>query len=319
MAKCNKGFSLIELLIAMTILSIVMIMVGQFMSSSTMASKKVKDNLEVQSEAMAVMTNISDTVEQASYVRVTVDQTSIQAKEISDVSGGTATASRTRTVTDATSAICTSDLGSVMNFDLVSDDYPNHIRPNDTERKVIIDFSTYKFVPEKTSNQKYPLSGDLETTPSNGKYLTEVRSFRCLKVKDVSTGGEKYYYVQPKFLYLEYRDVADTSKVVCVIYRFDYTKKKIYMKRQTYAKTTKNRYKAMTEAVDTLCSSGGTEGLVTSSLKDFYLSADVEGNALLFNCLFEENGYQYNSVETTKFRNTNAITVRPQKLYKKKP
>ena len=43
--KHNQGFSLIELLIALTILSIVMIMVVQFMSTSSAAYRKNEKNL----------------------------------------------------------------------------------------------------------------------------------------------------------------------------------------------------------------------------------------------------------------------------------
>lgn len=306
--KHNKGFSLIELLIAITILSIVMVMIGQFMSSSTAAYKKTKSNLEVQSEAMNVISSITDTISQANYVRVAVDNSI--AYTIEDVSGGTAAATRTRTVKDSAVSL-TSDKGATIDYDFVSDDYPNHVRDvdtNTTERKIIINFDDYTFKPPKTTDDPYPQSGDLETgTP-------KIRSFRALKQ------GTDYYYVKPKYIYFEYQDISNPDNLICVVYRVDQDNSKIYLYREILTKKTVDRYSKVTTAVEAMCSSGSTTGLLTSSIKDFYLSADVEGNAILLNVLFEKKrgGYQYNSIETIKFRNTNAITVRPQKLYKEK-
>lgn len=302
--KHNRGFSLIELLIAITILSIVMVMIGQFMSSSTAAYKKTKSNLDVQSEAMNVIANISDTISQASYVRVAVDSNS--AYIIEDVSGGTASASRTRKVEPSTVSL-TSDKGATVDYDFVSDDYANHIRKvGAPERKVIINFDSYQFKAEKTADT-YPLTDDLETGTQN------VRSFRALRQ------GTDYYYIQPKYIYFEYQDINNTGHVNCVVYRVDMANSKIYLYRESHSSTEVDRYEKVTAKVDALCTSGGTTGLLTSSIEDFYLSADVEGNAILINAVFEKRGgYQYNSIETIKFRNTNAITVRPQKLYKEK-
>ena len=42
----------------------------------------------------------------------------------------------------------------------------------------------------------------------------------------------------------------------------------------------------------------------------------MEGNALLIDALFDVNGYLYNAAGTTKFRNSQVLTVRPQNLYK---
>lgn len=304
--KHNKGFSLIELLIAITILSIVMVMIGQFMSSSTAAYKKTKNNLNVQSEAMNVITSISDTISQANYVRVAVADNS--AYIIEDTSGGTATASRTRKVKSSTVDL-TSDRGATVDYDFVSDDYPNHVRDVDTttERKIIINFDDYTFKPPMVADDPYPQSGDLETGTQ------DVRSFRALRK------GTDYYYVEPKYIYFEYQDIDNPSNVNCVAYRVDVDNSSIYLYRKSLPVKTVDRYQTITAAVEALCAANSMEGLLTSSIKDFYLTADVEGNAIMLNALFEKRGgYQYNSIETIKFRNTNAITVRPQKLYKEK-
>ncbi len=68
--KQNKGFSFLELLVAMTILSVVMILVTQFMSTSTGAIGKTNKNLDIQTEALEIGEQISDIIMQASYIRV---------------------------------------------------------------------------------------------------------------------------------------------------------------------------------------------------------------------------------------------------------
>ena len=295
----NKGFTLIELLISMALLSIVMLMVVQFMSSTAAANRKTKANLEVQSEAQEVIQNISDTLTTANYVRVVKSD-----GKAYDVSAATSLETDKRDGTMETALSFTTDKGSSLDFDFVPDNYGNYVKKStDPERKVILDLDTYQLVGE-AKDTVYPLADDTETA-------TDVRSFRVLKQ------GDKYYYIKPTYIYAEYEE---SGKITTTIYRFDVLASSgdnnydIYMYRNTVESTETNRFSKAKAAVDAL---SGEKGRLTENIQDFYLSADAEGNALLINSVFYVNGYRYNAIENVKFRNSNVLTVRPQNLYKK--
>ena len=59
-------------------------------------------------------------------------------------------------------------------------------------------------------------------------------------------------------------------------------------------------------------------GLITDKVSDFYLSADSEGNAILLDVMFEDGGYKYHAADTVICRNSDVLTLRPQKLFKLK-
>ena len=303
----NKGFTLIELLICMALLSIVMVMVVQFMSSTAGANRKTQYNMKVQSVANEVMLNISESLMRAEYVKVV------------PINSNCYTVSNTATQADPTSSVemkreatlATPTVSLPANAQLVPDNYGNYVNPTpDTERKVIIDMDTYELPGEK-KDTVYPLAGDMEEG-------TVARSFRILK-QEIG-GKDTYLYVVPLYIYAEYRvrEDDDTEKLCCVIYKFDYTEKKIFMFRSspedTDLSTVTNRFSYARSEVDALT---GTEGMLTEYMTHCYLSADVEGNALLLETYFNVNNYQYNSSDTVQFRNSQVLTVRPQNLYLK--
>lgn len=334
--KHNQGFSLIELLIALTILSIVMIMVVQFMSTSTAAYQKNKKNLSIQTEAMQVLEQMSDTLMQAKYVRVATKDKGTYTIVKDDVGN-----ENTRVITQQTDTV---------QYDFVPDGYGNYAKKSDfttTDRKAIVNFSTYQIVDE--TNNPYPLSGDKEELIGSGGAVVDVgyRSFRALKpVND-------FYYVKPEFIYAEYvkdegktvhviyhiTDITDTRNKTCSIYVYRYetddsdpdaagSKNYFYAKNQILGLLGKgsdtNRDDANAAAFVSVEEADavlqkidvGVDGLLTDKISDFYLSADSEGNAFLTNIMFKDGNYQYNTAETIKFRNSNVLTVRPQKLYK---
>lgn len=300
----NRGFTLVELLISMAILSIMMLMVVQFMSSTVMVNKKTKSNLKAQTEAKEVMSSISDNLMQANYVKVVPRSNTVY------VMNKTTGSSRTEELSTGSSTIT-----FPVDMCLVPDNYGNYVRNVATdpdERKVIIDMDTYELLAEKVSDGAYPLSGDLEVD-------VHARSFRILK-----QSGE-YLYVEPAYIYAEYiRTNSSGNDVLCnLIYRFDYDTtsnklKSIYLYRSSeetdIGSQTAGRYNSAKVAVNGLT---GSDGLLTKNASDFYLSADAEGNALFVDALFKIKGYQYNSSDTINFRNSNVLTVRPQNAYKK--
>lgn len=299
----NKGFSFIELLIAMTIFSIVMLMVVEFMSTSSGAYRKTKKNLNVQTEALQVTEQLSDTLMQASYVRISVEEPSLYTIDVD-----TSQKRNKRVVTKS---------GNGVDCDFVPDNYGNYVKTGDPfnmDNDAIIDLQTYKLVNKK--GMPHPIdTGDRDMDLGG----VDARSFRMLN------HDNKQYYVQPDYIYMEYRtpsanlnDSTPSKEMQHVIYKIVKEKdaRKIYTFRYT-ADITDNAkgYKYAMDQINGMISSD-EDGLLTEVVEDFYVSVDVEGNALLTNILFEDNGYEYNTVETINFRNSNVLTVRPQRLYK---
>ncbi|MDO5156098.1 MAG: prepilin-type N-terminal cleavage/methylation domain-containing protein [Eubacteriales bacterium] len=335
--QSNKGFSLIELLIAMTIFSIIMLMVVTFMSTTTAAYRKTQKNVDVQTEAMQVSEQISDILMQAKYLRVTSSDgkvytldadSSIKGKDsrkFEELSGTVASnypsptdgaslevyKERIRRLNDAFNLY-----GSGVATDFVPDNYPNYVAkkvasdPSTTpavtpveERKVIIDYEKFQLVDEK--GVAYPLSGDAE--------VGNMFSFRLLKPID----DWGYVYVKPQYIYAEYLGKeSGVDKTYHVIYYVSPTghENEIYMYREEESGT--RGYKEAKDEVDALV--GGSKGRLTKLLDDFYLTADVTGNSVITNIMYDNSGYQYNTRNTTKLRNSNVLTVQPQKLYQKK-
>lgn len=307
----NKGFTFIELLIGMAILSIMMISIVQFMSTSSGAYRKTKKNLNVQTDAMQTMEQITDTLVQANYIRVSLNAAEnhaylIESKSQNDDGSKTAT-SETRTV----QAVTTPAILSTIKYDFVPDNYGNYVNRSSDERKVILDYDTYQIISEK--GLAYPLTGDYDYDATGS---TDVRSFRALM------SGSVNYYVKPEFIYLEYtsKDASDNDVLGHAIY---YIKKikdddyNIYMYRYQNNDRNKGYAYAKDKVIALSNKSDSVEGLVTDKIKDFYLSANTDGNAVLLNAMFLNEGYQYNAVEPVVFRNSNVLTVRPQDLYKK--
>ncbi|MGN0154495.1 MAG: type II secretion system protein J [Lachnospiraceae bacterium] len=313
----NKGFTLIELLIAMALLSIVMVMVVQFMSNTSGAYRKTKKNLAVQTEASEVMNQISDTLVQATYIRVSIDGDECYIIKKSEQSK-----QNKRSITKDTAGI---------DCDFVPDNYGNYASTGsvfDTTRKTVVNFDTYELVSAKKGEGNYPLTTDADYHSTD----KVVRSFRMLRKGDNVSGDiasgdveSPYRYVIPKYLYVEYASPT-FGNTMHVLYYFvkqkDGKHYSIYMDRYETAdgdltkgfNYAKNALKTKLGGLDADSISKDAEGLLTKIVSDFYLSADVDGNAILTNVLFESSGYQYNTVETINLRNSNVLSVRPQKL-----
>lgn len=301
----NKGFTLVELLISMALLSIIMLIVVQFMSTTTAANKRAKYNLKAQTSAGELMGNIKDVIAQSNYVRVIPAEPTVYEK-----SGGT------RLEAMGISTYKTTANNEEFDFDLVPDNYGNYVRntsANPVERKVIIDTKTFQLVGEKKGTY-YPLTNDLEPTGQN------VRSFRCMKKEDA--GNDVFLYTKPAYIYAEY-NVRETpgsldNTLYYVIYRFDYPtdpskdKCKVYMVRGTKDRNDSERTASAIAEVDGL---KDEEGLLTDNLTDFYLSCDAEGGAFMLDALLDVEGYKYNSSVTVAIRNTEVLTARPMNSF----
>ncbi len=68
--KNNRGFSLVELLIAMVILSLIMVSIASFASTTTSTYVRTKTDVELQEDGNDVLNLISDKLMQAQRVRI---------------------------------------------------------------------------------------------------------------------------------------------------------------------------------------------------------------------------------------------------------
>lgn len=302
----NKGFTLVELLISMALLSIIMLMVVQFMSTTTAANKRAKYNMKAQTAGSELITNMSETISMASYVQVIPYEADVYEKP-----------EGTRLEPMSTCLLRPTSDTTGFTFNLVTDDYGNFVRNTNLcplERKVIVDMQTYQLLGEK-KDTVYPLSGDLDSSGA------DVRSFRSMK--QVSKSGDvSYLYVKPKYIYVE-NSVRESNplgvlkeKLYYTMYRFDYSdpdKTKVYVYRDDTIHNLANKVVTAKNKVDAL---SGEDGLLTDDLKDFYLSCDAEGGAFMLDALMDVKGYMYNACETVALRNTEVLTARPYRSYR---
>lgn len=326
----NKGFSLVELLIAVAILSIIMVMISGFLSSTLIAQKRTKKNMQMQTEAQRIYAQLSEVIMQATYVRVQTEDNKVYEYNTSE-----------KKFEQNASASLLSNM-------LVPDNYANYQLDDGTNaRKVIINYKTGEIYNEK--DKKYPDAGkEIDSTD------TSVISFRSLTKKDdelsKSASGKitnsvykEHYYVVPKYIYVEYSCASD--KKAFVIFRYgipegedekssEYSKLKhrLYMYRsgELDKSSVPSKGESLSESsgagihfstaknfIDEMAKNKNEEGLVSKYIENFYLTANPDENAMTFYLLVEDErlkGYNYTLNETVNIRNSNVLTVKPQLL-----
>lgn len=82
--KDNKGFTLIELIVALAVMSLLMIAVVGLMIMNTATNKRLKADSAVQSEAGELYEHVNDCVMQANYIEITADGTTYKNVDKSD-------------------------------------------------------------------------------------------------------------------------------------------------------------------------------------------------------------------------------------------
>ena len=80
--KKNRGFSLVELLIAMVILSLIMVSIASFAYSTTSTYVHTKADLELQQDGVQVLDMLSDKIMQAKTVRIGVGELTSEGKAL---------------------------------------------------------------------------------------------------------------------------------------------------------------------------------------------------------------------------------------------
>lgn len=285
----NKGFSLIELLIALAILSVLALMISRFMTSTVASYRKNKQSLELQSDSSRIMTQLSDAISQANYIRIASSDPSVD-------------------------------------YQLVPDNYGNYVNPDKTKyRKVVVDPATYQLVDVTTKNSYYPLSSDLDSASKvcsfrilDSKYTGKMEPLKDASdnvVKDAEGNVVETFSGYPmNYIYIEYVDKDSTKSVITKSIIFKWDGKNLRMVRNDAVNLTdKDRFDNAKKAVD---AKSGEDALMTDLITDFKIHANVDEEALLTYIKFEKGNYSYEMNESIKFRNSNVLTVSPQKLFK---
>lgn len=304
----NKGFSLIELLIAITILAIIMMMISGFVTTTLHTQRKTKKDMQIQEEAQRIYSQFSDIIMQATYIRVKSKDT--KGYVYDSGSGKVDTSSST-------------DLGTTH---FVPDDYPNYQLNNGLDsRKIIVDYNDFQLYNE--DDKVYPGAGSEIDNDTD-----VIKSFRALTKKDSGLGNtyQEYYYVQPEYIYIEYskgKSAATKADKAYAILKYDDSAHKLYLYRYENASSeeipssTNNFSAAVTQINAQVASKGSNYGFISDNVEEFYLSANPDDNSLSVVMKIEDDkyeGYRYSLKEIINIRNSNVLTVKPQLLRKRK-
>lgn len=289
--KSNKGFSLVELLVAIAIMAIIMVMVVQMMGSSSVALRKTRKKLELQNEAMEFREQFSDVVMQATYIRVLTKDSKLYTLDtgLSDKNG------RKRDIADA---------GDILGT-LVTDGYPDYTHPANRKLDIFM------------NRNDYTLFGRDET----GDYPRPIGPEQSFRILTNGTTAGKPNYVIPAYIYVRYQPTLDGDRAVVAeeyaIYHFT-DDNKVYVAKGTItdAKTSANDgFAAAKASVD---GAGGYNGLMSDKVNDVYFSADVDANTVYIDIQFENAKYinqTYEYRDSIVLRNTYTLTVPPNKMY----
>lgn len=303
----NKGFSLVELLIAIAILAIIMMMISGFVTSTLHTQRKTKKDMQIQEEAQRIYSQFSDILMQATYVRV---KSKDNKGYVYDSGSG---------------KINTSSSTNLGTTNFVPDNYPNY-QLNDglNSRKIIVDYNDFQLYNE--DDKTYPGAGSEIDNDSE-----VIKSFRALTKKDASLGDtyQEYYYVQPEYIYIEYSKGKTSTKAdkTYAIFKYDDKNNKLYLYRyengssEEVPSATNNFSAAVTKINSQISSKGDKFGFISENVEEFYLSANPDDNSLSVVMKIENEkyeGYRYNLKEIVNLRNSNVLTVKPQLLRKRK-
>ena len=293
--KSNKGFSLVELLVAIAIMSIILMMVVQMMGSSSVALRKTRKKLELQTEAMEFREQFSDILMQARYIRVMSEDKNTYTL---DTSLDSTNNRRKRDVTA---------VGTVTGS-LVSDNYPNLTAAGDKDLDIYMNKGTYTLYGKDRLGTQYPASID-----------SMIQSMRILT--DGAPLGQSYYII-PSYIYVRYQmdETNNTEQYAMFHFVKDGDSYKVFVDKGTINNIDTSVVDGFFTAKSYVDSKAGLNGLMSDKVKDVYFSADVAANTVYVDIQFENAKYTnqtYEYRDAISLRNTYALSVPPNKMYMK--
>lgn len=335
--KHNKGFSLVELLVSIAILSIIMVMVVQFMGTASVSLRRTRKQMDLQTGAMEFREQLSDIMMQATYVRIqTKDGKGYKLDTELEDANVNKKRKRVDSASTTPSNITSTDLISgAANMTFVSDNYPSYCKAGSKDLNIYIDKNNYTLFGKDASGNQYPSSVD-----------NSIRSFRFLSESAVS--GDSYY-VKPEYIYVRYQPTYDidaygnTNNIITkeyyAIYHFT-DDNRIYMYKGEVLTPNIATDDGFSFAVAKLASDTGENtsndkyaGLMIDLVREVYVSVDTEANTVMLSAQLYDSEqpksrrgseddsayakYIYDYEDSIVFRNSHALTVAPNKLYKR--
>ena len=195
----NKGFSLVELLVSIAILSIIMVMVVQFMGTASVTLRKTRKKMDLQSDAMEFREQFSDLMMQATYIRVQSVSGNVLYEKKSTLEAVTNGKNDKVEFDSKGSSVSIPDGASsiTVNFSgtLVCDTYPNYLKEEPRGLDIYLNKNTYSLYGKDSG-------GNTVSDASNAQ------SFRLLS--DAVASGQPYY-VKPEYIYIRYQPTYDYS------------------------------------------------------------------------------------------------------------
>lgn len=293
--KSNKGFTLVELLVAVAVMAIIMVAVVQMMGSSSVALRKTRKKLELQTEALEFREHFSDIIMQAKYIRVqSADNKTYTLDTGIDSSDHN---NRKRTKTPA---------GSITTGALVSDSYPNYIVAGDTNFDIYMNKATYTLYGKNSS----------------GKQSIEDANVQSMRVLTDGAPEGSPYYIIPSYIYVRYQTDTTNNTEQYAIFHFvsDGSKYNVYADKGTIKNIDTATVDGFKDAKAKVDAKSGEDGLMSDKVKDAYFSADTIANTVYVDMQFENAKYinqTYEYRDTISLRNSYALTVPPSKMYMK--
>ena len=294
--KSNKGFSLVELLVAIAVMSIILVMVVQMMGNSSVALRKTRKKLELQTEAMEFREQFSDILMQANYIRV------MSADKVTyTLDTGIDSTNKNKRKRDVTA------VGTVTGS-LVSENYPNQTAPGDANLDIYMNQGTYTLYGKDRSGTQYPVSID-----------PMIQSMRILT--DGAPLGQSYYII-PSYIYVRYQrdETNNTEQYAMFHFVKDGDSYKVFVDKGTINNIDTSVVDGFFTAKSYVDSKAGINGLMSDKVKDVYFSADVAANTVYVDIQFENAKYinqTYEYRDAISLRNTYALSVPPNKMYMK--
>lgn len=305
--KSNKGFTLVELLISIAIMSVIMVMVVHIMSGSSVALRRTDKKLELQSEAMEFKEHFSDIIMQARYIRVESLDNNIYKLDTN--LNDTGKKNRKRDVNaDATLTLAGT---------LVSDNYPNYSKAGNGNLDIYMKADNFTLYGKDETGKQYPSSID-----------STKQSFRILTNNSVD--GDPYYVI-PEYVYAIYDyDPDDPSNpddgngvYTYAIYHFVHDgvtdTYEVYCALGTVTDVVSLSDDGFTSAKANVDGMTKPTGLISEDVNDIYISADTDANTVYVDMQFENSRYlgqTYDYSDAIVLRNTHALTVSPNKMFK---
>ncbi|MDE5965872.1 MAG: prepilin-type N-terminal cleavage/methylation domain-containing protein [Lachnospiraceae bacterium] len=273
----NKGFTFVELVLAVAILSVVMVSIVQFMTSTSRVYSRSNHNNEVQSIAQDVYEQVSTCIMQANKVMIYGLADGETDKKLYVSESMDPIAEKAVRMDPATGRLC------------------------DNKEKVL-----------KYSVQYWDANQALITLYSGGEAKIPLYAFRYLKQDTDGDGVEELTNIKVDFLYIEYQTKNSTGgyENCCVTFAYNDTNKKLYLNRHCASDSTIGNYVTSVADIGVYPDGKQKESGLLCKVMDtdgFRVVVDAENNSIGLIMNFDNYSLTYDSQGMIKIRNKDVL------------